>query len=106
MEPIFLSLLFPNEESCRRHNAGEGVPVVTDAVCDELGFGALLRLKNSNLSSYFTLDKEVIAYRQATLAEMETFPSLADTLAEALPILSDIEELRGLDSHSTASGES
>ncbi|MBO5755119.1 MAG: hypothetical protein J6R89_03560, partial [Clostridia bacterium] len=106
MEPIFLSLLFPDEESRRRHTMGEGVPSVSDQVCDELGFGALLRLKNSNLSSYFTTDQKVIAYRQATLAEMETFPSLADTLAEALPILSDIEELRSLDAQSAASGES
>ena len=106
MEPVFLSLLFPDEESRRRHEKGENVPRVTDAVCEELGFASLLRLKNSSLSSYFTADPAVIAYRQATLCEMETFPSLAETLAEALPILSDIEELRSLDASGTVSGES
>ncbi len=106
MEAAFLSLLFPDEASRRRHMMGEGVPQISDAVCDELGFGAMLRLKNSSLSSYFTADEAVIAYRQATLSEMEAHPSLTETLAEALPILSDIEELRGLDSAGTASGES
>jgi DNA mismatch repair ATPase MutS len=106
MEHVFLSLLFPDEESRRRHERGEGTPRVTDAVCEELGLTTLLRLKNSTLSSYFTTDEAVIAYRQATLREMEAHPSLADTLAEALPILSDIEELRSLDAGSTASGES
>ncbi|MBE6656666.1 MAG: hypothetical protein E7609_07395 [Ruminococcaceae bacterium] len=97
MEKRFLSLLYPSEESARRHADGTDIPFVSAAVCEELGLSALLSLKNSALPSYFSLDADVLAYRQATFAELDAHPELVSVLGEVLPILSDIEELRRLD---------
>ncbi|MBP3437135.1 MAG: hypothetical protein J6K61_04415 [Clostridia bacterium] len=106
METRFLSLLYPNEEALLRHESGEDSPLITEAVCEELGLCDILALKNSRLSDYFTKSPEVILYRQKTLADMEAFPALSETLSKALPILCDIEELRRLDVNRHPSGES
>jgi len=106
MEKPFLSLLYPNEEERQKHEARTALPKITAEVCSELGFDEMLSLKNSTLCDYFTQSPEVIRYRQKTLADMERLPELGETLAEALPILCDIEELRRLDAAGTASGES
>ncbi len=92
-----MSLLYPNEAAREAHLAGGDSPVITEAVCSELGLYSLLPLKNSSLTSYFTKDPAVMAYRQATLGDMEALPPLRDTLKNLLPILFDIEELRRLD---------
>ena len=97
MEHRFLSLLYPSEESLRRHKDGVDVPLVSTAVCEELGLSTLIPLKSSALSAYFSLDREVLAYRQATFSELSAHPELVAVLSEVLPILSDIEELRRLD---------
>ena len=96
MEKRFLSLLYPTEEAMRRHADG-GTPFISLDVCEELGLSSLISLKNSALSSYFSSDPAVLAYRQATFAELDAHPELVDVLGEVLPILSDIEELRRLD---------
>ncbi len=105
MEMRFLSLLYPSEESMRRHAEQKSSPYISPAVCDELGLSSLLPLKNSSLSDYFSAEEEVLSYRQATFAELDAHPSLVSVLGEVLPILSDIEELRRLDA-AEASGES
>lgn len=106
MEKPFLSLLYPSEAAQRRHETRTDLADISGEVCEELGFSEILTLKNSVLSDYFTTDPAVILYRQATLADMEAFPALGETLSRALPILSDIEELRRMDSESTLSGDS
>ncbi|MCQ2386741.1 MAG: hypothetical protein MJ078_08785, partial [Clostridia bacterium] len=106
MEKPFLSLLFPNEEALTRHERGERRPAITEETAKELGLSQMIGLKNSCLSDYFTTDPEVIAYRQKTLNDLMKFPALGETLAEALPVLSDVEELRRLDAEGSASGES
>ena len=97
MENRFLSLLYPSEEAMRRQADKEMTPRVRADVCEELGLSSLLSLKNSELSDYFSVDPEVLAYRQATFAELDAHPELVSVLSEVLPILSDIEELRLLD---------
>ena len=106
MEKPFLSLLYPSETAFNKRECHEDTPSITKEVCSELGFDEILSLKNSVLSDYFTRDAEVIRYRQKTLADMEKLPALGKTLAEVLPILSDIEELRRIDALGTASGDS
>ena len=101
----FLSLLYPNEESRRRHAERRDVPFVSGEVCEELGLTSLFSLKNSALSDFFSYDEAVLAYRQATFAELAAHPELVTVLGKVLPILSDIEELRRLDA-AEASGES
>ena len=106
MNVKFLSLLYPTEEALRRHERGEDSPLITEAVCEELGLTELLTLKNSRLSDYFTKSAEVILYRQKTLADVERLPQLGETLSKVLPILCDIEELRRMDAGRAPSGES
>lgn len=105
METRFLSLLYPTEESHRRHKEGKAAPHIPRDVCEELGLTTLLPLKNSSLSEYFTADAATLAYRQATFAELAAHPSLAEVLGRVFPVLSDIEELRRLDAMES-SGES
>ncbi len=97
MTGTFISLLFPSEESKQIHAAPTGRPYITDTVCEELGLNGLLPLRGSSLSEYFTLDPEVIRYREQTLADMARLPALGETLVQVLPILYDITELRRLD---------
>ena len=107
MNNPFISLLFPSEEKRASHALPEGRPNISDVVCDEIGLSTLLDLRGSSLSEYFTVDEEVIRYREATIADMIALPRLGETLTEALPILYDITELRRLDSDlGSSSGES
>ncbi len=92
-----LSLLYPSAESQMRHADREGVPNISETVCDELGLNEIFGLKNASLTDFFTKDPEVIKYRQATLTDMLNVPEIKATLAEIHPILDDIQELRRLD---------
>lgn len=103
METRFLSLLYPTEESLARHKDGRDTPYVSGEVCEEIGLENLITLKNSALSTYFTKDADVLAYRQATFAELTRYPVLVEVLGEVLPILSDIRELRRLDAEEAGS---
>ena len=46
MEIRFLSLLYPSEESRRRHADKRDTPYVSAAVCEELGLSSLLPLRS------------------------------------------------------------
>ncbi len=106
MENKFLSLLYPSEEARTYHSDRQNLPLVCDAVCEELGLTEIFDLKSANLSDFFTADPEVIKYRQKTLSDMMNVPELAATLARACPILDDIVELRRLDRETNSSGDS
>ena len=58
---MFLSLLYPSEESAARAARREGIPSIDERVCDELGLSDLLPLRGSSLSEFFTAEEEVIA---------------------------------------------
>ena len=102
---MFLSLLYPNEESAERAARREGQPRVSREVCAELGLDRLLPLRGQSLSDFFTADPEVIAYRQAIFADVYEKEQLATVLGEAIPVLFDILELRRMDEELGASGE-
>ena len=74
MNNPFISLLFPSEEKRASHALPEGRPNISDVVCDEIGLSTLLDLRGSSLSEYFTVDEEVIRYREATIADMIALP--------------------------------
>ena len=105
MEERFISLLYPTEQSQIYHSDVENLPDISENVCDELGLNEIFDLKNSALTDFFTADPEVILYRQATISDMLEIPELKETLAQAHPILDDIQELRRLDTESS-SGDS
>ncbi len=104
---MFLSMLYPDEERAARAARGEGIPAISPRVCEELGLCALLPLHGGDLSSYFNADPEVITYRQEVFEDMARVPALCAVLQEAIPVLSDILELRHLDDAMTGdNGES
>ena len=67
MEEKFISLLYPSASSRDAHFEEGSRPDISEAVCDELGLSEIFDLKNSVLTDFFTVDKEVILYRQATV---------------------------------------
>ena len=105
MDEKFISLLYPSSRSYEEHTKGTLRPDISEAVCDELGLNEIFVLKAGRLSDFFTVDTEVITYRQKTFGDMERIPELAETLSRVHPILDDIVELRRLSRESNA-GES
>ena len=107
MENSFLSLIYPTEESKVRHTSLSYLPNISEQVCDEIGLSRVFSLKNSSIRSFFTIEQEVIKYRQDAIRDMISIPQLSETLKRALPILFDITELRRLDNNrANSSGES
>ncbi len=106
MEEKFISLLYPDASSQEYHADRRNLPDISEDVCDELGLNEIFNLKNSSLTDFFTADKEVIKYRQETVADMIAIPELKNTLAAVHPILDDIRQLRVLDRESSSSGDS
>lgn len=106
MEERFISLLYPTEESRLYHMDRNNLPNISEDVCDELGLNEIFGLKNSSLTDFFTLDTEVIRYRQKTLEDLISVPELRETLSKVHPILDDIQELRRLDNDNSSSGDS
>ena len=97
MEERFISLLYPDAQSRDRHLDRLCLPNISEQVCDELGLTEIFGLKSGSLSDFFTMDEEVIRYRQRTFADMEAVPEIRETLSKVHPILNDITELRRLD---------
>ena len=103
---MFLSMLYPTEADAERAARGEGIPAVSPAVCAELGLDRLLPLSGGSLSSFFTADPAVMAYRQEIFGDMAEIPALGEVLGEAIPVLYDIMELRRMDDSLGAGSES
>ena len=55
-------------------------------------------LKSSELSGYFTSSEAVMEYRNEVFSDMLASPELAETLNKLMPVLTDITELRRLES--------
>ncbi len=106
MENKFISLLYPDERSMEYHQDRRNLPEISEAVCDELGLNEIFGLRNSSLTDFFTLDTEVIEYRQQTIRDMMNIPEIKKTLAEVHPILDDIRQLRILDNDDANTGDS
>ena len=100
MELTFFSLLYPNEQSQKDHFSGKYCPDIDMYTLDELGLLEAFDLKNSKVEEYFTIDPAVMRYRNEMFADMLRCPALGQTLADLMPILSDIMELRRLESDS------
>ena len=106
MENKFISLLYPDEASAVWHEEAKNLPRISEEVCDELGLNEIFLLRNGSLTDFFTLDPEVIRYRQSTVSDMLENPEIKETLARVHPILDDIRQLRILDSDDSASADS
>ena len=91
------SLIYPNEQTKRRHETGECVPDIDLFTLQELGLLEIFNLKNRDLSDFFTTDPNVMRYRMATFDDMLRCESLALMLNRLVPVLNDIMELRRLE---------
>lgn len=91
------SLIYPDEESRKRHVSGEATPDIDEFTLQELGMLEALSLKSSELSSFFTVDPEVMRYRMATFDDMMRCGELTEMLNRLVPVLNDIMELRRLE---------
>ncbi len=87
------SLIFPDPDNIK----GTGVDIPRETV-EAIELDYLISLKNSTLSEYFTSDVETIRYRQETVRDMLECPELSKLLLDILPMLSDITELRRIQS--------
>ncbi|MBR3998951.1 MAG: hypothetical protein IKI93_11485 [Clostridia bacterium] len=100
-----ISLLYPDQDSLRRHMLGEENARLSGITAEQLELYFLMDLKSCDFGSFYTCDPEVILYRQETFADMTANPELAPILLKMIPLLSDITELRKMSSDSAASTE-
>ena len=100
MEEFEFSLLYPSRASREAHAAAQARPHVSAETAESIGLSALIKLKNSVLTDYFTSDPAVIAYRAENFRDMLQNPGIAETFVRVLPILSDIGELRRMSASS------
>ena len=94
------SLLYPNKQTRDARFSGKDAPDIPMFVLDELGLTNILELKSGELSDFFTMDPDVIAYRLDTFADMMNNPALPRMLKKLIPVLSDVMELRRLEADS------
>ncbi len=97
MDFTSFSLIYPNEESRRRHEDGTDLPDIDLFTLEELGLTETFSLSANNLPSFFTTDPDVMRYRQETFRDMMECPELTGMLDRLVPILNDIMELRRLE---------
>ena len=94
------SLIFPDEAAQNAHYSGKDRPAIDMFVLEELGLNEVFHLKNSNLDEYFTMDRRVIFHRMEVFGDMLACPEISQTLNRLIPVLTDIMELRRLESDS------
>ncbi len=92
------SLLFPDENAKKDHCSCINTPDIDMYTLQELGLLEILDLKSSDLSDYFTMSESVMEYRNEVFEDMLSSPELSLTLNRLMPVLSDITELRRLES--------
>lgn len=87
------SLIFPTTEDVGKYRVD-----VSSETVEAIELDYLINLKNSSICEYFTADPDTIRYRQSTIRDMEECPELSKLLLDILPMLSDIGELRRIQS--------
>ncbi len=94
------SLLYPSGESAAAHYAGSDRPDISLYELEQLGLLEILDLRSSDINEYLTSDKDVMEYRREMFSDMLECESLSRTLNSLIPVLTDIGELRRLESDS------
>ena len=103
MDLTNFSLLYPDAESKKDYYTGKNRPDIDMYTLEELGMLEILDLKSSDLSDYFTTSVEVMKYRNEVFSDMMNCPAIAETLGKLMPVLTDITELRRLESDNNSS---
>ena len=94
------SLLYPGSEFAAAHYAGSDAPDISLYELEQLGLTEILDLRSSDINEYLTSDPAVMKYRREMFEDMLECESLSKTLNALIPVLSDIGELRRLESDS------
>ena len=94
------SLLYPGSEFAAAHYAGSDAPDISLYELEQLGLTEILDLRSSDINEYLTSDPAVMKYRREMFEDMLECESLSKTLNSLIPVLSDIGELRRLESDS------
>ncbi len=105
MDLTNFSLLFPNEQEKRAYESGESRPDIDMYTLEQLGLLEIFDLKSAYLSDFFTTSTAVMEYRNEIFADMMDCPEISSTLGRLMPVLSDITELRRLESDSTGNDD-
>ena len=94
------SLLYPGSEFAAAHYAGSDAPDISLYELEQLGLTEILDLRSSDINEYLTSNPAVMKYRREMFEDMLECESLSKTLNSLIPVLSDIGELRRLESDS------
>ncbi len=104
MDLTNFSLIYPDEKTLKAHYAGHDRADIAMFELEELGMLDILELRNSELSDFFTTDPDVMRYRMEVFEDMLSNEAISKTLNRLIPVLSDIMELRRLESDSGDTG--
>lgn len=96
MSNTSISLLYPNEQAIDKKASGQDTPNISTEVLDSLDLDYAINLQNSRLCDIFTMDKEVIEYRQEVFTDLLNNEELSSLLTKLVPVLSDISDIRRL----------
>ena len=91
-----ISLLYPSREASEKNAQGKDNPDISMETLEALELDYAIDLQNSRLCDMFTMDKEVIEYRQGVFKDMLENEELYTLLNKLSPILNDISDLRRL----------
>ena len=100
MDLTNFSLIYPDEKTLKAHYAGADRADIAMFELEELGLLDIFELRSSELSEFFTQDPIVMKYRMDVFEDMLSNDDISRTLNHLIPILTDIMELRRLDSDS------
>ena len=96
MSNINISLLYPNEQAIDKKASGKDSPNISMETLNSLDLDYALDLQNSRLCDIFTMDKDVIEYRQEVFKDLLNNDELCSLLGKLVPVLSDISDIRRL----------
>ena len=100
MDLTNFSLIYPDEKTLKAHYSGADGADIAMFELEELGLLDIFELRSSELSEFFTQDPVVMKYRMDVFEDMLSNDDISRTLNHLIPILTDIMELRRLDSDS------
>lgn len=92
------SFLYPTYESKTAQMSENRSERFSNEAFDELGLSDFIDLKSGCLSDLITEDKQTIEYRNSVFSDMLSNPAISEMFSSLIPILSDILELRQIDS--------
>lgn len=98
-----ISLLYPNEQAIDKKIEGLDNPKISTSTLEALDLDYAIELNASRLCDMFTLDKDVIEYRQEVFKDLLENEELCSLLTKLSPVLNDISDVRRLSENDDSS---